>query len=279
MTTERDGVPSEPAVETITMDIDPAVNDVLDSPAPETTEQEVQESPPQEVGVASGGDISGGDSATDTQSTSSVFNTPEFKKYQSSTDKRMAELEQQLQSEKAERERYAEQESLKNLDVEVNQYAQRIREDLLQQGIDDVTAQQTASREASMAKELYLKDLEVQRTRQQQQQINSQLNDRTMLARAYELSSQYNIPFSELQEISNPQEMERHAKALKRIKDLEGRLQGATPAQSYGSGVPAADVAPTNADNVLDRYNAGDPAVTTDMARAAAKQIGLTIFD
>ena len=279
MTTERDGVPSEPAVETITMDIDPAVNDVLDSPAPETTEQEVQESPPQEVGVASGGDISGGDSATDTQSTSSVFNTPEFKKYQSSTDKRMAELEQQLQSEKAERERYAEQESLKNLDVEVNQYAQRIREDLLQQGIDDVTAQQTASREASMAKELYLKDLEDQRTRQQQQQINSQLNDRTMLARAYELSSQYNIPFSELQEISNPQEMERHAKALKRIKDLEGRLQGATPAQSYGSGVPAADVAPTNADNVLDRYNAGDPAVTTDMARAAAKQIGLTIFD
>ncbi len=130
-----------------------------------------------------------------------------------------------------------------------------------------------------MAKELYLKDLEVQRTRQQQQQINSQLNDRTMLARAYELSSQYNIPFSELQEISNPQEMERHAKALKRIKDLEGRLQGATPAQSYGSGVPAADVAPTNADNVLDRYNAGDPAVTTDMARAAAKQMGLTIFD
>ena len=279
MTTERDGVPSEPAVETITMDIDPAVNDVLDSPAPETTEQEIQESPPQEVGEASGGDISGGDSATDTQSTSSVFNTPEFKKYQSSTDKRMAELEQQLQSERAEREKYAEQESLKNLDVEVNQYAQRIREDLLQQGIDDVTAQQTASREASMAKELYLKDLEVQRTRQQQQQINSQLNDRTMLARAYELSSQYNIPFSELQEISNPQEMERHAKALKRIKDLEGRLQGATPAQSYGSGVPAADVAPTNADNVLDRYNAGDPAVTTDMARAAAKQMGLSIFD
>ena len=279
MTTERDGVASEPAVETITMDIDPAVDDVSTSIAPDISEVEVQESTPEEVGATDGGDISGTDSATDTQSTGTVFNTPEFKKYQSSTDKRMAELEQQLQAEKAERQKYAEQESLKNLDVEVNQYAQRIREDLLQQGIDDVTAQQTASREASMAKELYLKDLEVKRTRQQQQQVNSQLNDRTMLARAYELSSQYNIPFAELQEITNPKEMERHAKALKRIKDLEGRLQGATPAQSYGSGVPAADVAPTNASNVLDRYNAGDPAVTTDMARSAAKQMGLTIFD
>jgi len=113
----------------------------------------------------------------------------------------------------------------------------------------------------------------------QSQQVNSELNNRTQLARAYELASQHNIPFTELQEITNPDEMERHAKSLKRIKDLEGRLQGATPSQTYGSGTPAVDVAPTNASNVLDKYNAGDPAVSTDMARSAARQMGLTIFD
>jgi hypothetical protein len=41
---------------------------------------------------------------------------------------------------------------------------------------------------------------------------------------------------------------------------------------------PAADVAPTNSEDVIDRYNAGDPAVTTDMARTAAKKLGLSIF-
>jgi len=276
MTTERDGLPSDPSVETITMDIDPAVNDVSTFDAPEV---EQEEQPLPEVGEASGGNIEEADSFTDTQSNGSVFGTPEFKKYQSSTDKRMAELEQQLSQERTERQRYAEQESLKTLDAEVNEYQETVRGEMLQQGLDDLTAQQIAGKQASLAKEAFLKNLEVQRMQKQQQQASSELNSRTQLARAYELASQYNIPFSELQEISSPTEMERHAKSLKRIKDLEGRLQGITPSQTYGSSTPASDVAPTNATTVLDRYNAGDPAVSTDMARSAAKQMGLTIFD
>ena len=226
-----------------------------------------------------GGDIEVGESPPDTQSDSSVFNTPEFKKYQSSTDRRMADLEKQLLDERVERDQYKEQEQQQNLDLQVGQFAEELRTKFLDQGMDDVTAQQVAQEQASYARQAFLSQQQVQKMTRQSQQVNSELNNRTQLARAYELASQYNIPFTELQEITNPTEMERHAKSLKRIKDLEGRLQGVTPSQTYGSGTPASDVAPTNASSVLDKYNAGDPAITTDMARSAAKQMGLTIFD
>ena len=73
--------------------------------------------------------------------------------------------------------------------------------------------------------------------------------------------------------------MEKHAKALSRIKKLEQRVQQVTPGQSLNSANPSADVAPTNSENVLDRYNAGDPAITTEMAKIASKKLGFSIFD
>jgi hypothetical protein len=271
MTTEREGTPTDSTVETINLDIDPALDTVAAPEAPTETFEP-------EVGIE-GGDIETSEGTTDTQSTNTVFQSPEFKKYQSSTDKRMAELETQLTNERVQRDRYQEQESQKNLEAEVGQYSQELREKYLNQGIDDVSAQQMAQDQAALARDAYVSKMQVDRMTRQNQQVSSELNNRTQLARAYELASQHNIPFTELQEITNPVEMERHAKSLKRIKDLESRLQGATPSQTYGSGTPAVDVAPTNASNVLDKYNAGDPAVSTDMARAAARQMGLTIFD
>jgi len=271
MTTEREGTPTDSMVETINLDIDPVVDDVVASEAP-------METLTPEVGI-DGGDIERSEGSTDTQSNGSVFTSPEFKKYQSSTDKRMAELETQLTDERVQRDQQQAQESQKNLDAEVGQYYESLHEKFLNQGMDDVSAQSLAQDTAAYAKQAFVSQQQVQRMTRQSQQVNSELNNRTQLARAYELASQHNIPFTELQEITNPDEMERHAKSLKRIKDLEGRLQGATPSQTYGSGTPAVDVAPTNASNVLDKYNAGDPAVSTDMARSAARQMGLTIFD
>ncbi len=60
---------------------------------------------------------------------------------------------------------------------------------------------------------------------------------------------------------------------------MEGRVQQVTPAQSLNNANPAADVAPTNSEDVLDRYNAGDPAITTEMAKIASKKLGFSIFD
>jgi len=108
--------------------------------------------------------------------------------------------------------------------------------------------------------------------------IEYELNNRTQLAKAYELSSQYGVPYGELQDFPDPQSMERHAKALSRISKLEKTVQQATPAQQLSGATPGADVAPTDSGDVLDRYNAGDPAITTEMARSAAQKLGMTIF-
>jgi|2_EtaG_2_1085320.scaffolds.fasta_scaffold00561_4 hypothetical protein len=276
MTTERQEPLNESVVDPTTVSIDSPTEDVTTFDEPQNEFEEVTE-----VGVGvDDGDIQVGESPTEAQSDGSdIVNSPAFRRYQSATDKKMAELEKQLSTERQARDEVQAKESLKNLDVEVAQYAQQKRDQLLQQGMDDVTAQQMANEQAGLAKEAYLSNLQVQHQQRQNQQQASEINSRTQLARAYELASQYGIPFSELQEVSNPAEMERHAKSLKRIKDLEGRLQGVTPSQQYGSATPASDVAPSDASAVLDRYNAGDPAVTTDMARSASQKLGLTIFD
>lgn len=88
MTTEREGTPTDSTVETINLDIDPALDTEAAPEAPTETFAP-------EVGIE-GGDIETSEGTTDTQSNGTVFESPEFKKYQSSTDKRMAELETQL---------------------------------------------------------------------------------------------------------------------------------------------------------------------------------------
>jgi len=109
--------------------------------------------------------------------------------------------------------------------------------------------------------------------------MQTELNTRTQLAKAYELATQYGVAYAELQDLPDPVTMEKHAKALSTIKKLEGRVQQVTPAQSLNNANPAADVAPTNSEDVLDRYNAGDPAITTEMAKIASKKLGFSIFD
>ena len=273
MTTEKQEPLNESVVDPAPASIDSSTEDVA---APQESGEPTEN--PSVVGDSTG-DIQVRESSTEAQSTSSsLLNSPEFRKYQSNTDRKMAELEKQLAEERTARDEVQAQESLRTLDTEVAQYAQQKREQFLQQGIDDVTAQQMANEQAGLAKEAYLSNLQVQQQKRQSQQYESEMKSRTQLARAYELASQYGVPFSELQDVSSPAEMERHAKSLKRIKDLESRLQGVTPSQQYGSATPASDVAPTDASAVLDRYNAGDPAVTTEMARAASQKLGLTIF-
>ena len=71
-----------------------------------------------------------------------------------------------------------------------------------------------------------------------------------------------------------PEQMEAHAKMISENNRLKGQVQGNTPAQNYSAGTPQPDVAPTDAEAIIDRYNTGDSGITTDMAREAAKKLG-----
>ena len=216
---------------------------------------------------------------TETELESTPAPNPELSKYQSATDKRIAEMETQLGNERAARQRAEQIQNSSTLEAEVNAYYQKNLQQLTDQGLDELTATQMAQQQTAFAKEAFLAKQQADQVLSNSQQMQNELNTRTQLAKAYELSTQYGISYAEIQDLPDPVTMEKHAKALATIKKLEGRVQQVTPAQSLNNANPAADVAPTNSEEVLDRYNAGDTAITTEMAKIASKKLGLSIFD
>ena len=216
---------------------------------------------------------------TETELESTSAPNPEFRKYQSATDKRIAEMETQLENERAARQRAEQLQNSSTLEAEVNEYGRQLTQRFLDQGLDEQTSIQMAQQQTALAKEAYLAKQRADQVVNNSKQMQNELNTRTQLAKAYELSTQYGVSYAELQDLPDPATMEKHAKALATIKKLEGRVQQVTPAQSLNNANPAADVAPTNSEDVLDRYNAGDPAITTEMAKMASKKLGFSIFD
>ena len=216
---------------------------------------------------------------TETELESTPAPNPELSKYQSATDKRIAEMETQLGNERAARQRAEQLQNSSNLEAEVNAYYQKNYQQLIDQGLDETSAMQMAQQQTAFAKEAYLAKQQADQVLSNSQQMQNELNTRTQLAKAYELATQYGVSYAELQDLPDPVTMEKHAKALSTIRKLEGRVQQVTPAQSLNNANPAADVAPTNSEDVLDRYNAGDPAITTEMAKIASKKLGFSIFD
>ena len=274
MVTERNDAGTESAVEVT--DVPPSPDETpVEAVAEPEVEQDLSETADTPIGVAPQTD-----SQTEPQSTEGT--TPqsdqEFRKYQSATDRRIAEMETQLQQSEQARTLAEQQTNANNLEAEVAAYSQELAQRYVAQGLDDVTAQQMAGQQAALAKEAYVAKAQAEQVTARQRQVETELNSRTQLAKAYELSSQYGVPYAELQDFPDPQSMERHAKALSRITKLEKTVQQVTPGQQMSGATPAADVAPTNAEDVLDRYNAGDPAISTEMARSASQKLGLTIF-
>ena len=274
MVTERNDVGTESTVEVTETPPSPEETPVEAVAEPEV-EQDLSEPADTPIGVAP--QI---ESQTEPQSTEETTpqSSEEFRKYQSATDKRMAEMEAQLKQSEQARALAEQQTNINNLEAEVAAYGQELTQRYINQGLDEVTAQQVAGQQADLAKKAYIANAQAEQVTARQRQVEQELNSRTQLAKAYELSSQYGIPYAELQDFPDPQSMERHAKALSRISKLEKTVQQVTPGQQMNGATPAADVAPTNAEDVLDRYNAGDTAITTEMARAASQKLGLTIF-
>ena len=274
MVTERNDAGTESQVEVADSQVSPE-NTQAESVAPVAEEtQDLSETvdPPIEVAPQT-------EPQTETQNTegaSTLQASDEFRKYQSATDKQLAEMQTQLKSSEQARVLAEQQTNANNLEAEVSAYTQQLQQSLLDQGLDENSARQMAATQANMAKQAYVSKLQADQVAERQRQVEYELNNRTQLAKAYELSSQYGVPYGELQDFPDPQSMERHAKALSRISKLEKTVQQVTPAQQLNGATPGADVAPTNSEDVLDRYNAGDPAVTTEMARTAAQRLGMS---
>ena len=138
----------------------------------------------------------------ETELESTPASNPELSKYQSATDKRMAEMETQLANERAARQRAEQLQNSSNLEAEVNAYYQKNYQQLIDQGLDEVAATQMAQQQTAFAKEAYLAKQQADQVLSNSQQMQTELNTRTQLAKAYELATQYGVSYAELQDLS-----------------------------------------------------------------------------
>ena len=207
-----------------------------------------------------------------------LYETPGFKEYQSKTDQRIAQLQSQVeQANQVQRERQQQAET-EVLEKTVYNWKYQQYQALVERGVEDATAQEIANAYGDLAKQSYIANKGATSAEAQTSTAQGQVAEQVRKARAYELSAQYKVPFNELAGINDPNYMETHAKNLARVAKLEGQISSQTSGQTFDTSQPATDVAPSDAERILDAYAAGDSRVTRDMAEAASKRLGMSIF-
>ena len=217
-------------------------------------------------------------SETGNQTDQRTYTEDEWRKFQSSTDKRIADLETQNKNLQEQSTKMRDEYSTASLDTEVQQLTQNLTQQYIQQqGMDEQLAVQMAHRDANNLKQQYLQQRENSNLQDTISKQQEQLGTRVKMARAYELSVEHKVPIDNLMAFDKPEQMAAHAKTLSEMNRLKGQLQGNTPAQNYTSSTPQPDVAPTDAEAILDRYNQGNQGVTTEMAREAASKLGFEL--
>jgi len=204
-----------------------------------------------------------------------TFTADEFSKFQSKTDKQIGELQEQLQSERATREKAEDQARMSGLDNEVAIFQEQEKQKAVTQfGMDENQAGDYARQQADMMKNLYLKDMAAKSTQQQlaeQNKVNAELSGKALIG---EIAGKYNIPANDLQSlgITNADALDKMAQV---IADNNRLKSPSAQPQQFDNNYADSTVAPTDAENLIDRYNDGDPNVSWDQFVEAGKKLGI----
>ena len=204
-----------------------------------------------------------------------TFTADEFSKFQSKTDKQIGELQEQLETERATREKAEEQARMSGLDNEVAIFQEQEKQKAITQyGMDDNQADGYAKQQADMMKNLYLKDMAAKSTQQQlaeQSRLTEELSGKALIN---EVANKYNIPANELNAlgITNADALDKMAQV---IADNNRLKSPSAQPQQFDSGYADSAVAPTDAESIVDRYNDGDPNVSWEQFVEAGKKLGI----
>jgi hypothetical protein len=207
-----------------------------------------------------------------------LYETPGFKEFQAKTDQRIAQLTSQVdQGNKARQEQQSQAEG-ETLERTVQGWKQQQYDALVGRGVEESIAGEMAHAYGDLAKQGYLASRGVQSAETATSAAQGQVVEQVRNARAYELAAQHQVPFQELVAINDPSYMEVHAKSLARTAKLEAQISRNNPGQVFDTSNPEASVAPSDDERILDAYAAGDTRVNKDMAEAASKRLGMSIF-
>ena len=207
-----------------------------------------------------------------------LYETPGFKEFQAKTDQRIAQLTHQVDQGNQVRQEQQTQADAAVLDNTVQGWKQQQYDALVGRGVEESIAGEMAHAYGDLAKQSYLANKGVSTAEAQTSTAQGQAADQVRNARAYELAAQHQVPFQELVAINDPSYMEVHAKSLARTAKLEAQISRNNPGQVFDTSNPEASVAPSDDERILDAYAAGDTRVNKDMAEAASKRLGMSIF-
>lgn len=225
--------------------------------------------------IGSGGQTEAGGAVADgTVTDPRTYSENEWRKFQSSTDKQISDLEAQNKTLQEQSQTFQQQSQNATLEQDIIQLQQGLTQQFMQGGMEEQVAAQQAQQQAQLLGRMYMTEQNLRQQQDQNKQQQTQLGNQVKMARAYELSVTHKIPMEGLMTFDKPEQMEAHAKMISENNRLKGQVQGNTPAQNYSAGTPQPDIAPTDAEAIIDRYNTGDSGITTDMAREAAKKLG-----
>ena len=140
--------------------------------------------------------------------------------------------------------------------------------------MDENQAGDYARQQADMMKNLYLKDMAAKSTQQQlaeQNKVNAELSGKALIG---EIAGKYNIPANDLQSlgITNADALDKMAQV---IADNNRLKSPSAQPQQFDNNYADSTVAPTDAENLIDRYNDGDPNVSWDQFVEAGKKLGI----
>ena len=254
-----------------------AVNTVVQDEPEGTLVKDVTDNAPSGDGTSAPAQTTNGDNPQATPG-QPLYEQPGFKEYQSKTDKQIAELSSQVEQGNQVRQEQQTQANAAVLDNTVQSWKQQQYEALMARGVEEPMAAEIAESQGNLAKQSYLANKGESAAEAQTSTAQGQVADQVRNARAYELAAQHQVPYAELAAINDPGYMEVHAKSLARTAKLEAQIAGSTPGQVFDTSNPEAAVAPSDDERILDAYAAGDTRVNKDMAEAASKRLGMSIF-
>ena len=204
-----------------------------------------------------------------------TYSHDEVSKMQSSYDKRASENDKQVsqlqeqvnnlqQQSTTQNQQYSEQQIVSARDTFIRDKTQW----LVQQGVDESQAVTQARQEGESAAQTAMAQIRLDQEKQSIEQQKLELDRQAKVTVTNQIAGRYNVPAGDLEGFTTPEQMEKYAAPVSQTNKV---VRETTPQLNTSGDVPPDNI-PSNDDDIIGRFGAGDPKITMDMYEGAMRR-------
>ena len=205
-----------------------------------------------------------------------AYSHEEVSKIQSSYDKRASDNEKtinQLQEQVNQLQETSTQTSQQYSEQQILTAKEKFVMDksqwLIQQGVDEAQARTQARQEGESAAQTAMAQLRLDQEKQSIEQQKQELDRQARLTVTNQIANRYNVPVSDLDGFTTPEQMEKYASAVSQTNRV---VKETTPQLNTSGDVPPDNI-PSNDEDIIDRFASGDPKITMEMYERAMRNV------